>query len=91
MLSYIPSKGKLLENTYRTFKKPILVLLRAQLASTKEKHYCSFYSQKVSKSLHFYTNMLKTIITVVANINRGEQRADPSTLTPTTEDTSWCD
>lgn len=88
MLSYIPSKGKLLENTYRTSKKHTLGLQRAQLASTKEKHYCSFYCQKVSKSLNFCTNTLKTIITVVANINRRGQQADPSTLTPTTEDTS---
>lgn len=70
MLSYIPSRGKLPENTYRTFKKHILVLLSAQLASTKEKHYCFFYCQKVSKGLNFCTNMLKTIITVVANSNR---------------------
>lgn len=47
VLSSILSKGKLFENTYRTFQK-YTVLLRAQLAWQKT-HYFSYCCQKVTK------------------------------------------
>lgn len=68
-----------------------LVLLRAQSASTNDKHYCSFDCQKVSKGWNFCTNTLNTVITVVAQLRRRGQEADPAALTPTTEDTGSCD
>lgn len=89
VLSSMLSKGKLFENTYRTSQK-YRVLLRAQLAWQKKRALFLFLLSESYRGFEFCSNTLKTVITVVAQINRGgEQELLPSLLPLRTQPCDW--
>lgn len=90
VLSSMLSKGKLFENTYRTSQK-YRVLLRAQLAWQKKRALFLFLLSESYRGFEFCSNTLKTVITVVAQINRGGEEellppCSPWGHSPVTED-----